>query len=165
MSMVARLLVVLVAALAISVPAFAQTVRTNNDLGASVTVPDGWTEFEANDRVTFGFKHEESHSQIEIIAQPLMTADVADVFFNTFHTTLTSSGFQQLGRENRSYGAHAGSETIYSFTHSGVTLKVAVFQFVNQSTAWIVVTYIQGDVFDTYRPAYEATISSLALNG
>lgn len=165
MRTISRLLVVVAAVVALASPAFAQNVRTNNDLGASVTSPEGWTEFEANDRVTFGFKHEESHSQIEVIAQPLMTPDVADVFFNTFHTTLTSSGFQQSGRENRSYGAHSGTETIYNFSHSGVTLKVAVFQFVNQSNAWIVVTYIQGDVFDTYRPAYEGVISGLALNG
>ncbi len=164
-----KLLVVL-AGLAVtllaSATAFAQAATlTNDELGATVTAPEGWTQFEANERVTFGFKHEESHSQIEVIAQPLMTADVADVFFNTFHTTLASSGFQQTGREDRSYGTHSGAETIYSFSHSGVTLKVAVFQFVNQSTAWLVVTYIQGDVFDTYRPAYEATISGLALNG
>ena len=178
-------LVTSLAALAVSVPALAQTEGTgaaaenpaaaapatagvtdsNEELGATITGPAGWVQFDSNDRVTFGFRHEESQSQIEVIAQPLMTAEVGEVFFNTFHTTLTSSGFQQLGRENRTYGTFSGSETVYSFSHSGVALKVAVFQFVSNSTAWLVVAYVQEDQFDTYRPAYESTIGGLTISG
>lgn len=138
--------------------AYAQNTVTDEELGVSTTLPDTWTQVEGNERAVFNFKHEESHSQIEVIRTELMTADVADVFFETFHETLTGSDFTVSGTEDKTYGEYAGTETIYEFTHSGVTLKVAVFQFVQETTAWLVVSYIQGDVFDSFSPAYQSVV-------
>lgn len=146
-------------------PAFAQTELANEELGATVSMPDGWSEVEGNDRAAFNFKEEESHSQVEIIATPLMTPDVADVFFDTFHATLTSSEFTQTGREEKAYGDHSGLETIYSFSHSGVDLKVTVFQFVNDTTAWLVVSYVQADQFDAFAETFSTIVGSLAFAG
>jgi len=139
------------------------TTVTNEEFNVSVDRPEGWVDVEGNDRAVFNFKHEESHSQIEIIGTQLMTADVADVFFETFHETLTSSEFVQTGREDKSYGDHTGTETLYEFTHSGVTLKVAVFQFVEGTTAWLAVAYMQEDAFDTYTPTYREVVGSMAF--
>ena len=106
---------------------FAQDVVSNDEFSVSVTRPAEWTDVDGNDRAVFNFKHEESHSQIEVIGTRLMTEDVADVFFETFHETLRNSEFLMVGTpSDASYGEHAGTETTYTFTHSGVTLKVAV---------------------------------------
>ena len=100
----------------------------NAQFGVTVTRPASWESVEGNDRAAFNFKQYQSHSQIEVIATQLMTQDVADVFFNTFHETLQSSDFSRIGtEEGKSYGGHTGKESIYTFTHSGVTLKVAIF--------------------------------------
>lgn len=145
--------------------AFAQSVVTNTEFNATAQVPAGWTQGESNDRAAFFFRHEESHSQIEVIATELMTADVADTFFQTFHETLTSSEFAVIGSEERSFGEHTGLETVYSFSHSGVTLKVAVFQFVKESNAWLVIGYMPADEYDTYAPAYQAVVGSIVISG
>ena len=105
----------------------------------------------------------QSDEQIEVIGTRLMTTDVADVFFETFHETLQNSEFGQIGREDKTIGAFSGTETLYEFTHSGVTLKVAVFQFVNDTVAWITVAYIQADAFDEQVGAYQEVIGSLTF--
>lgn len=152
----------------LALPAFAQ----DGDTGASVTddtfnvtapVPAEWTVNEDNDRAVFNFVHDASHSQIEVIGTELVTAEVADVFFDTFHETLVSSEFLQRGREAKSVGDYSGTETIYTFTHSGVTLKVAVFQFVRDTTAWIAVGYMQEDLFDEQSVAYRDVIAQLSF--
>ncbi len=143
--------------------AWAQQTLENSDLNVQVDMPAGWSVIEGNDRAVFNFKHDESHSQVEIIATELLTQDVADVFFDTFHETLTTSDFTQSGREEgKAYGTHSGTETIYEFTHSGVTLKVVVYQFVTDATAWLVVAYVQADNFDEYMPTYAQVVASLS---
>lgn len=142
--------------------ALAQQTLEDADLNVQIDMPADWSVVEGNDRAVFNFKHEESHSQIEIIATELLTQDVADVFFETFHETLTTSDFTQSGREEgKAYGTHSGTETIYEFTHSGVTLKIAVYQFVTESTAWLVVAYVQADNFDEYMSTYAQVVESL----
>ncbi len=142
---------------------FAQETVSDEEFGVSVNVPESWEVVDDNDRAVFNFKQSDSHSQVEVIGTQLMTADVADVFFDTFHETLQSSDFLQIGREEKQYAPYGGTETIYSFTHSGVTLKVAVFQFVHDTTAWLAVGYMQEDVFDEHATTYRGVISSLAF--
>jgi hypothetical protein len=138
-------------------------VVSNDTFNVTSPVPEGWTVNEENERATFNFEHEASSSQIEVIGTELVTADVADVFFNTFHDTLTSAEFLQRGREDKQVGAYSGTETIYSFTHSGVTLKVVVFQFVRDTTAWLAVGYMQEDVFDEHAESYRAVLAGLTF--
>ena len=154
--------------LLLAAPAFAQ----DGEAGATVTdetfnvtapVPADWTVNEDNDRAVFNFVNDASHSQIEVIGTELVTAEVADVFFDTFHETLVSSEFLQLGREDKSVGDYSGTETIYGFSHSGVTLKVAVFQFVRDTTAWIAVGYMQEDLFDEQSATYRELIGQLSF--
>jgi hypothetical protein len=149
----------------LSTGAYAQTPVTNEAFNITAQLPESWTQLDGADRAVFNFKHDESHSQIEIIGTQLLTPDVASVFFDTFHSTLTSSEFVQSGREQKTYGDYTGTETIYAFTHSGVTLKVAVFEFVRETTAWLVVGYIQEDRFDQYAPTYQTVIQGLSFQG
>jgi len=150
------------AVLLLASPAFAQETLTDEEFGATITVPTGWETVAEDDRSAFNFKHED-HSQIEVIGNELMTADVSDVFFTHFHDTLQSSDFQQVGREDKSYGDYTGTETIYRFEHSGVALKVAVFEFVRESTIWLAVGYMQEEVFDTHAEEFRGVVSSLAF--
>ncbi|MFT5992490.1 MAG: hypothetical protein ACI82G_001488, partial [Bradymonadia bacterium] len=48
--------------------------------------------------------------------------------------------------------------------HSSVTLKLAVFQFVRESNAYLVVAYVQEDFFDDQAEQYRNVITSLVFN-
>ncbi|MFT5993144.1 MAG: hypothetical protein ACI82G_002145, partial [Bradymonadia bacterium] len=144
--------------LALPTTASAQEVVSDDALGVSATVPAGWARTEGNDRAVFSFSESETNSQIEVIGAELLTPDVADVFFDTFHETLASAEFLQRGREDRTIGDVSGTETTYSFTHSSVTLKLAVFQFVRESNAYLVVAYVQEDFFDDQAEQYRNVI-------
>ncbi len=135
---------------------------SDDTFGVSVVVPAGWEVIEEEDRAVFNFRNDD-HSQIEIIGNELMTADVASVFFNHFHDTLQSSDFMQVGREDKSYGDFQGSETVYRFEHSGIALKVVVFQFVRDTTAWLSVGYMQEEVFDARAADFRSVVSGLSF--
>lgn len=150
------------ALLLLAAPAFAQETVNDDEFGVTVAVPEGWEVVDEDDRAVFNFRHED-HSQIEVIGNELMTADVADVFFTHFHDTLQSSDFTQVGREDKQIGDVSGTETIYRFEHTGVALKVAVFQFVRDTTAWLAVGYMQEEVFDAHAEDFRGVVSGLAF--
>jgi hypothetical protein len=156
---------ILLVALLMGGTAFAQdaTVLRNDEFSVSFTMPEGWVQAEGNERAIFNVKHDESQSQIEVIATELMSPDVADVFYDTFHETLTLSSFSQEERSEATYGAHTGTLTKYRFEYAGVVLRVVAFQFTQESTAYLVVGYIKADEFETHRPAFEGAVSSLAF--
>lgn len=143
--------------------AFAQTEVTGAN-GVTVERPEGWEDATGNDRAAFTFREATTNSQIEIISTPLLTAEVKDVFYNTFHEALKAANFLQQSQTEKTLGTHEGTETIYSFEHSGAALTVAIFEFVSGSTAWVVVSYMGSDSFDELRPAFEGVISSLKLS-
>lgn len=146
--------------------AFAQEQVSDESFGVMATVPDGWEQVTGNERAVFNFKEEESQSQIEVIATRLMTADVANVFFDTFHETLANSGFTQSESEGGvTIGGHEGKKSTYSFTHTGVTLTVPVFEFVEDNVAWLIVGYIQRDVADQYGDVFTSVVENLKLEG
>ena len=157
-----RKFVTSLALLLISATAFAQEPVTDEEFGVSITVPASWQLVEDEDRAVFNLKHED-HSQIEVIGNELMTADVGDVFFTHFHDTLQSSDFVQVGREDKQIGEFSGAETIYRFEHGGVTLKVTVFQFVRDTTAWIAVGYMEEGVYDAHATEFRSLVESLAF--
>lgn len=140
--------------------AWAETVK-NEDLKVSMDRPAGWSNADGNDRAVFMFKRDGGHSQFEVIATQLMTSDVAGVFFDTFHETLGASDFTRAGREEKKIGNLSGTETVYTFAHAGVNLKVYVFQFVKDTSAYVVVSYMEADKADTLLADYQAAISSL----
>lgn len=146
----------------VAAPAFAQDTVSAEEFGVTVAVPTGWEVVEEDDRAVFNFRHED-HSQIEVIGNQLMTADVADVFFTHFHDTLQSSDFVQVGREDKQIGEFSGTETIYTFEHTGVSLKVSVFQFVRDTTAWLAVGYMQAEVFDAHSEEFRGVVSGLTF--
>ena len=135
----------------------------NEDFGITVVPPPKWeTTTQGNDKAVANFKHKGSQSQIEVVGTKLMTADVADVFFNTFHQTLKDSSFVQDKQETKSYESTGeGKRTSYTFTHSGVTLEVVIFEFVRGNTAWLVVGYMQEVEKDKYLGDYEKVVESL----
>ena len=146
----------------LAAPAFGQEIVNDDDFGVSVAVPNGWEVVVEDDRAVFNFRHED-HSQIEVIGNELLTPDVADVFFTHFHDTLQSSDFMQVGREDKQIGEFSGTETIYRFEHTGVALKVSVFQFVRDTTAWLAVGYMQEEVFDAHATEFRGVISGLTF--
>src|SRR5699024_6090292 len=100
-------------------------------------------------------------SQIEVISTALLTPDVKDVFFSTFHEGLTAAGFTQENTSEETYGEHSGELTEYSFEHSGAKLSVSVFQFMMGNNAWLVVSYAAEDAADNARESVEEVASSL----
>ncbi|MBN1946079.1 MAG: hypothetical protein JW797_10405 [Bradymonadales bacterium] len=140
-----------------------QPVLNNDQFGVGITLPEGWSEVEGNERAIFNFKHEESQSQIEIIATQLMSTDVANVFYDTFHETLEQSNFERQNVASETIGAYTGTLTHYLFAYAGVQLKIVVFQFTRESTAYLVVGYIKADEFDALFPGFQAAVSNLTF--
>jgi hypothetical protein len=139
-------------------------VMTNEEFGVSFTGPEGWVSVEGNDRAIFNIKHEESQSQIEVIATNLMSPDVASIFFDTFHNTLTQSNFTQISQEESARGEHTGTMTTYSFEYAGVALNVVIFQFTNETTAFLIVGYVKADEMVNQEAAFNAVAASISLN-
>lgn len=145
-------------------PALAQDGKvTNEEFGVEIQKPKDWQSFAGNEKAVAVFQHPVTQSQIEIVPTKLMTPDVADVFFSTFHKTLTESSFEQEEQKKEKIGDYEGTTTTYKFTHAGVTLQVMVFQFVRESTAWIVVGYLQSQSPDIakLREGYRWTIQKI----
>ncbi|MEL6179157.1 MAG: hypothetical protein AAFS10_09390, partial [Myxococcota bacterium] len=86
-----------------------------------------------------------------------------DVFFSTFYKTLKESNFKQEKQDEATYGTYKGKETVYSFDHSGITLKVYVFSFVKDTTAWLVVGYWQDSEQDKVASAFKSTIETMTI--
>lgn len=156
-----RILAAALLTLLLALPALAQEVVRNDSLNASVTQPAGWSAVDGSDRTTFNFRHPDSQSQIEVIGTQLITADVAEVFFNTFHETVRGAEFLNPRQEERTYGRRTGTQTTYQFTHSGVELRILVFQFVENDVAWLVVGYLPVDSVEEQTPVFGEVVASL----
>lgn len=150
-------------ALLLASPALAQESQPveNAEFGVTITPPAKWEVTPGNDKAVASFKHQGSQSQIEVVGTKLVTPDVADVFFKTFHKTLTESDFEQLSQEEATLGGSKGSLTSYKFTHSGVTLEVVVFEFLRDSTAWLAVGYMQDTDKDDYIGDFKAVVENM----
>lgn len=160
---IARSLFVLLLALALATPAWAQDSKSivNEQFGVTVQPPKKWEVTQGNDKAVANFKHPASQSQIEVVGTKLMTKDVANVFFTTFHKTLKESQFEQSAQEDKTIGEFKGKQTTYKFTHSGVTLSVLVFEFVREDTAWLVVGYIQDSEEKKYATDFEEVVKTM----
>ncbi len=158
-----RVLFTLLVISMVSATAFAQDAAPveNEEFGVSVTPPAKWEVTQGNDKAVANFKHRGSQSQIEVVGTKLMTSDVADVFFKTFHKTLKESNFEETGKEEATVGAHKGTQTSYKFTHSGVTLEVVIFQFLRDNTAWLVVGYMQDVDKDKYVGDFKSVVQNI----
>lgn len=167
--MLNRTVCALVGALAlctlVPVVAVAQAPVTDETNNLTVTVPAGWEVVEGNDRAVFNFKETNGFAQVEVIATPLLTPEASTTFFDTFHTTLAEAEFVQTGSQDATYGAFVGRETAYQFAHTNTTLKVVVFQFVNENTAWLVIGYMQETSFDQQLPVFQSVAQSLTFGG
>lgn len=158
-----RILTTLLICLLVSTAAFAQDQKPveNEEFGVTVTPPAKWEVTQGNDKAVANFKHVGSQSQIEVVGTKLMTPDVADVFFKTFHKTLKESDFEETKSEEVTIGDAKGTQTTYSFKHSGVTLEVIIFQFLRESTAWLVVGYMQDVDKEKYTADYKSVIETM----
>ncbi len=163
-----RFLMATILCVAFSSVALAQDAKPieNEEFGVTITPPDKWEVAQGNDKAVANFKHRGSQSQIEVVGTKLITTDLADVFFKTFHKTLKESNFEEVGAGAQvTIGDHKGTQTSYKFTHSGVTLEVVIFQFLKGNTAWIVVGYMQDVEKDTYIGAFQSVISNMKFKG
>ena len=160
---IARFCSVLVIALLFSSVGFAQDSEPvkNEKFGVEISPPAKWEVTEGNEKAVANFKHRGSQSQIEVVGTKLMTENVSDVFFETFHKTLKESNFEQLSQEEATIGGHEGMQTSYKFEHSGVTLEVVVFEFLRDSTAWLVVGYMQDVEKDKYIGDFESVVKNM----
>jgi hypothetical protein len=167
MMKVARFVSTVLAVLLVTTAAFAQdeNVVENEQFGVNITAPEKWEVTSGNDKAVANFKHKGSQSQIEVVGTKLMTPDVADVFFKTFHKTLTESNFEQKSQEDTTVGGIEGKMSTYAFTHSGVTLEVSIFQFTKDSNAWLVVGYFQEAEKDKYAKDFTSVIENLEFTG
>ena len=158
-----RILLTLLVAMTVSASAYAQDAAPveNEEFGVSVTPPAKWEVTQGNDKAVANFKHRGSQSQIEVVGTKLMTPDVADVFFKTFHKTLKESNFEETGKEESTVGEHKGTQTSYKFTHSGVTLEVVIFQFLRENTAWLVVGYMQDVDKEKYTGDFKSVVENI----
>lgn len=164
----AQSLAMLLVALLLASPAMAQDSRPveNDEFGVSITPPAKWEVTPGNDKAVASFKHKGSQSQIEVVGTKLMTPDVADVFFDTFHKTLTESNFEAIGSpEDTKLGEASGKLTRYKFTHSGVTLEIVVFQFLRDSTAWLAVGYMQDTEAKDYMDDFKSVVQNMKFKG
>ena len=160
---IARFVSVLLVGLFLSTTAFAQDSEPvkNKKFGVEITPPAKWEVTEGNEKAVANFKHRGSQSQIEVVGTKLMTENVSDVFFETFHKTLSESNFKKLSQEEATIGEVKGTKTNYQFKHSGVTLEVVVFQFLKDSTAWLTVGYMQDVEKDKYIDDFKSVITSM----
>ncbi len=160
---IARYVLALLITMAMSSVAVAQDSKPidNEEFGVTITPPAKWEVTQGNEKAVANFKHRGSQSQIEVVGTKLMASDVADVFFNTFHKTLTESNFEQVKQEEVTIGSLKGLETTYKFVHSGVTLEVVIFQFLRESTAWLVVGYMQDVEKDKYIDDFKAVVKNI----
>ena len=149
----------------VPVVAVAQSPVTDETNNLTATIPAGWEALEGNERAVFNFKETNGFAQVEIIATPMLTPEASTTFFDTFHTTLTEAEFVQTGSQDATYGAFSGRETVYQFAHTNTTLKVVVFQFVNENTAWLVIGYMQETSFDQQLPVFQSVAQSLTFGG
>lgn len=159
----AQILSTILVTLLLAAPALAQDSQSvkNEEFGVTITPPAKWEVTPGNDKAVASFKHKGSQSQIEVVGTKLMTPDVADVFFETFHKTLTESNFEQSEQEETTIGDYKGTETTYKFTHSGVTLEVMVFQFMRESTAWLAVGYMQDAEENEYAGDFKSVVQNM----
>ncbi len=163
----ARVFIALLLVLSVSATAYAQDAAPveNEEFGVTVTPPAKWEVTQGNDKAVANFKHRGSQSQIEVVGTKLMTPDVANVFFKTFHKTLKESNFEETGQEDASLGSHKGKQTSYKFTHSGVTLEVVIFEFLRDNTAWLVVGYMQDVDKEKYIGDFKAVVEGMKFKG
>ena len=138
---------------------------TSEEYAVEVPKPAGWEQTSGNEKAVAVFTEPQTQSQIEIVPTKLMTPDVAEVFFNTFHKTLTESTFERIGEPEvkELYGDKTAKETIYRFTHSGVTLKVRVISFIRGTTAWLVVGYMQDKEEEKIKPQFDSVVKGLVF--
>ena len=158
----ARMLMVMFLAISFSTSALAQDKNQvkNTEFGVTIKTPAKW-EIQSSDKAVANFKHRGSQSQIEVIGTKLMTPDVAEVFFKTFHKTLKESNFEQKEQKDLTIGSHKGKQTSYKFTHSGVKLEVTIFQYIKGNNAWLVVGYMQDTDKDKYYSDFKTVVESM----
>lgn len=162
----ARFLVILALALSFSAVAVAQDAEPveNEEFGVTISPPEAWEVSTEDDKAVASFKHPASQSQIQVIGTKLMNEDVADVFFDTFHTTLTESNFEKVDEEETTIGDFEGNAITYEFTHSGVTLDVKVFEFLRDQTAWLAIGYMQDEERENHEQDYFSVIEDIQFS-
>lgn len=140
---------------------------TNEKFGVKIAAPSNWEAADSDDKAVANFKHKGSQSQIEVVGTKLMTADVASVFFETFHKTLKESDFKQQNQEDLKLGEVEGTRTEYSFTHSGVTLTVSIFEFLQDDadTAWLVVGYTPKEGAEDFQGDFKKVVQNIEFTG
>lgn len=139
----------------------------NETLGVTIVGPQGWESVKAqgNDKSVANFRHPESQSQIEVIGTRLFNKDVAEVFFETFHQQLLATEFTETkAASETSLGAVEGKLSEYTFEHTGIRLRVVVFSFLRNESAYLVIGYFKEEERDAYFPAMQQVVETLQFS-
>lgn len=162
---IARFVTITIAILLVSATAFAEDSEIyEEEFGITIQTPDDW-DVEEDDKAVANFKHPGSESQIQVIGTQLMSEDVSDVFFDTFHDTLEESDFEETEREEgKEIGDREGTSTIYEFEHADVTLEIRVFEFLVGDTAWLAIGYMEVDEGEEHAEDYESVVGTIAFD-
>jgi hypothetical protein len=163
----ARFILTLLLAMTVSATAWAQDAKpiTNADFGVTITPPEKWEVAQGNDKSVASFKHAASGSHIEVIGTKLLSADVHDVFYNTFHKTLKESNFEATEEKaDAKVGETETKKSTYKFTHSGITLEVVIHEFTKNDVAWLVVGYIQDSEAEKFRGEVDNVIKTMKFS-
>ncbi len=160
----AHFVVITLFAFLVSAVAVAGEPVADEEFGVQIPPPDAWEVDADDDKAVANFKHPDSQSQIQVIGTQLMSEEVSDVFFGTFHDTLVESNFEEVGSEDASFGDFEGKKTTYEFSHSGVTLEVTVFEFLRDDTAWLAIGYMQDEHADEHIADYEAVVENISFD-
>ncbi len=163
---IVRFLTIFLVALSLSSVAVAQDAEpvVDEDLGVTVTAPQDWEVNTDDTNAVASFQHPGTKSQIELIATELMNDEVAEVFFETFHTTLEESDFELVSEDEDSIGELDGTLLIYEFEHSGVVLQIQVFEFLRDNIAWLAVGYTDMEEAEAHDEAYRGVIEGLEFD-
>ena len=159
---IARFVFILVVACLLSSTAVADVIE-DDEFGFTVTAPDAWEVDTDDDKSVASFKHPGSQSQIQVIGTQLMNAEVSDVFFDTFHTTLSEQNFEVAEEEETTIGEIEGLFTTYEYTHNDVTLDVTVFEFLRDDTAWLAIGYMHDEQREEHQQDYESVVENLSF--
>lgn len=139
----------------------------NDLLGVTVSPPDGWelVKLPGNDKSIASYRHAESGSQLEVIGTKLINSDMTQVFFDTFHQSLLGADFVEFSQAtDTKIGTMDGKQTEYSFEHTGLKLRVVVFSFTQDDSAFLVIGYFEDEKRDTYYESLKKLVEQLKFS-
>jgi hypothetical protein len=138
---------------------------TDAESGAKVTRPDGWVSGKAGIGVIAMFRAAgDSRSQIEVRVSPHVKEKQGEFFFTSFHSNLQKAGFSKLREgQEATYGGKKGLETEYETSSKKQKLRLIVWQYQHNDSAYLVVGFFPAEARDKYYEDFQQVAKSLTF--